>query len=281
MTGVTETQKLLHNGGGGGLHNGQWKVLVRLVFGPLLPRQMQTVQPERRPARIYCQQTLLAMWSWFPEGAEDTMTCWRAQSLRSANHQLREEERQHLRCLLMSAFVCLRSPTSARLFWLRVELRLCIAMTSFASPAPSFRIARLSIMNPGAARSGCFGFVLWSRGIEETSGSACFSKNIANLRRADSVDAVSLPCLYLFQPLRVRAAPTRAHHRDGRISSRASICGVFVRALLSNAVRTLCPCPFRLCRERAQELQVSAGRVCQQQEQGKRRIFRPAAASPF
>lgn len=65
---------LLRSGGGGG-HNGLWKVLARLVFEPLLPRLMH---PERCPARIYCQQTLLAKRRCFPEGAEDTMTCWRA-----------------------------------------------------------------------------------------------------------------------------------------------------------------------------------------------------------
>lgn len=88
---------LLSSGGGG--DNGPWKVLARLVFEPLSPRLMQTgrtVHPEWRPARIYCQQTLLAKRSCFPEGAEDTMTCWRAESLRSANRQPREEEQQHL-----------------------------------------------------------------------------------------------------------------------------------------------------------------------------------------
>lgn len=85
--------------GGGGDDNGAWKVLALLVVEPLLPRLMQTgraVRPERRPAPIYCQQTLLATRSCFPEGAEDAVTCWGASSRRSASHQLGEEEQQLL-----------------------------------------------------------------------------------------------------------------------------------------------------------------------------------------
>lgn len=84
---------------GGGDDNGAWKVLAWLVVEPLFPRLMQTgraVHPERCPAPVYCQQTLLATRSCFPEGAEDAVTCWGASSRRSASHQRGEEERRLL-----------------------------------------------------------------------------------------------------------------------------------------------------------------------------------------